>query len=233
LLWTGDHQDDYAARLLTPMWRQLGGHVQGQVRSGKWPESVPVWARWTSPPLGQAIQDINKFSNNVMARQLFLTLGALAPERPISLTQAQSVVAEHVRSQTTVGDNSTSACAGDHLVLDNGSGLSRIERSSARCLGEWMRALWRSPVMPEMLASLPISGVDGTARRLNGVSGKVHLKTGSLDGTAAIAGYAHAESGRRYIVIGVVNGQTEGARPLLDALLTWTVQDNDNSPKAP
>ncbi|MFN4266140.1 MAG: D-alanyl-D-alanine carboxypeptidase/D-alanyl-D-alanine-endopeptidase [Aquabacterium sp.] len=224
LLWTGDHADDYAARLLTPMWRQLGGHLQGQVRSGAWPEGLPVWSRWTSPPLSQAVQDINKFSNNVMARQLFLTLGTLAPARPVTLPQAQTVVAEHVRAQTTSRE-ALSACAGDHLVLDNGSGLSRTERSSARCLGEWMRALWRSPVMPEMLASLPIAGVDGTARRLNGASGKVHLKTGSLDGTSAIAGYAHADSGRRYVVIGVVNGQTDGARPLLDALMSWAVQD--------
>ena len=108
-----------------------------------------------------------------------------------------------------------SPCDGDNLVLDNGSGLSRHERSSARCLGQWLRALWASPVMPEMLASLP-----------NGAAGRVHLKTGSLDGVAALAGVAEGESGQRYIVVGVVNGPSaESARPFLDGLLQWVVRD--------
>ena len=223
LLWTGDDDNDYADRLLTATWKQLGGRLSGQVRSGEWPANQPVWMSWVSPPLTSVVYDINKFSNNVMARQLFLTLGA--DTLPATLERARQVVSQHVQAQTRDLAGKT-PCDGDNLVLDNGSGLSRQERSSARCLGQWLKALWASPVMPEMLASLPIAGADGTAKRLNGAAGKVHLKTGSLDGVAALAGVAEGESGQRYVVVGVVNGPSaDAARPFLDGLLQWAVRD--------
>lgn len=223
LLWTGDDDDDYADRLITSTWNQLGGHLSGHVRSGEWPLTQPTWMSWVSPPLTSVVYEINKFSNNVMARQLFLSLGA--DPAPATLERARLVVSQHVQTQTRDAGGH-SACEGEGLTLDNGSGLSRQERTSARCLSHWLRALWRSPVMPELLASLPIAGADGTAKRLNGAAGKVHLKTGSLDGVAALAGLAEAESGQRYVVVGVVNGPSaEAARPFLDALLSWTVRD--------
>ncbi|MFZ2988804.1 D-alanyl-D-alanine carboxypeptidase, partial [Ideonella sp.] len=99
-------------------------------------------------------------------------------------------------------------------------------RSSARCLGRWLQAMWASPTMPEFIASLPITGLDGTARKLQSVSGKAHIKTGSLDGVAALAGYVEGESGRRWVVVGVVNHpQADAARPALAALIGWAVKD--------
>lgn len=225
LLWTGDDDNDYADRLITSVWKQLGGRMTGHVRSGIWPTNLPVWMSWTSPPLTSVVYDINKFSNNVMARQLFLTLGA--DVQPATHDRARQIVATHVQTQTRDAAG-RSPCDGDNLVLDNGSGLSRQERSTARCLGQWLRTLWASPVMPEMLASLPIAGADGTAKRLNGAAGKVHLKTGSLDGVAALAGVAEGESGQRYVVVGVVNGPSaDGARPFLDGVLQWVVRDRN------
>ncbi|MGE5450244.1 MAG: D-alanyl-D-alanine carboxypeptidase/D-alanyl-D-alanine-endopeptidase [Acidobacteriota bacterium] len=223
LLWTGDDENDYADRLITPSWSQLGGHLGGQVRSGVWPAGLPSWMTWVSPPLASIVYEINKFSNNVMARQLFLSLAG--EPAPATLEQAQAVVTQHVQSQTRDGSG-RSACEGDALQLDNGSGLSRQERTTARCLGQWLRALWASPVMPELLASLPIAGSDGTARRLLGAGGKAHVKTGSLDGVAAVAGIAEGDSGQRYVVVGVVNGPAaDAARPFLDAVLSWAVHD--------
>ena len=227
LLWTGDSPNDYAERLLTGAWGQMGGHLNGSVRDGAWPTGLAPWMSWNSPPLTSVIYDINKFSNNVMARQLFLTLGAVdaSATAPATLERARQVVGQQVLSQTRDA-NGKSACEGEGLVLDNGSGLSRQERASARCVAHWLRALWASPLMPEFVSSLPVAGTDGTARRLNGAAGRVHLKTGSLDGVSALAGIADGESGQRYVVVGVVNGPSaERARPLLDALLSWTVHD--------
>ncbi|MDE2593691.1 MAG: D-alanyl-D-alanine carboxypeptidase/D-alanyl-D-alanine-endopeptidase [Burkholderiales bacterium] len=223
LLWTGDDDNDYADRLITSTWAQLGGHLGGQVRSGDWPTDQASWMSWVSPPLASVVYDINKFSNNVMARQLFLSLAA--DPGPATLERARAIVSQHVQTQTR-DSSGHSPCDADGLVLDNGSGLSRQERTTPRCMGQWLRALWASPVMPELLGSLPIAGLDGTAKRLNGAAGKVHVKTGSLDGVAALAGVADGESGQRYVVVGVVNGPAaETARPLLDALLSWAVHD--------
>jgi serine-type D-Ala-D-Ala carboxypeptidase/endopeptidase (penicillin-binding protein 4) len=111
------------------------------------------------------------------------------------------------------------------LVLENGSGLSRIERISARSLGQLLLSAFRSPVMPELMASLPLTAVDGTMRkRLHGadVAGQAHIKTGSLAGVRSIAGYVLDQQGRRVVVVFMVNHANAGnAQPAQDALLKW------------
>jgi serine-type D-Ala-D-Ala carboxypeptidase/endopeptidase (penicillin-binding protein 4) len=203
-----------------------------------------------SPPLASVVRDINKFSNNVMARQLFLSL-AFAPggpngapgqngtnttgqgnlvdaggdtrRAPATLAQARAVVTRQVIDAT---GGTESACQSEALVLDNGSGLSRMEHTSARCMAQWLRAMWRSPVMPEFIASLPLNGVDGTTRRWQAAAGQAHIKTGSLEGVASVSGYVLGESGQRIVVVGLVNHpRADAARPLLQALIDWARQD--------
>jgi D-alanyl-D-alanine carboxypeptidase/D-alanyl-D-alanine-endopeptidase (penicillin-binding protein 4) len=226
VLWQGDGPNDYATRLLAQTWRELGGRWDGTVRSGGWPAGLPVWQSWTSPPLGEQISHINKFSNNVMARQLFLTLARAGGQAgPATLTAAQSVLKTLVE-QATRDAKGPSPCMNEALVLDNGSGLSRQARSSAACLGRWIESMWASPWMPEWLASLPISGMDGTARRMHSVAGRAHVKTGSLDGVAALAGVVEGDSGARYGIVGIINHpQADAARPALEALVGWTTHD--------
>ena len=76
--------------------------------------------------------------------------------------------------------------------------------------------------MAELMASLPISGVDGTMKRRNVPAGAAHMKTGMLEDTRAVAGYVLAASGRRYVVVAIINhpnaGRGTGAH---DALLEW------------
>lgn len=232
--WPGDAHQDHTERMLGTAWRRAGGLLKGQVKAapGPWPADARPWFTWESPPLASVVRDINKYSNNVMARQLFLTLGR-APDLaspgalgPATLEAARERVTRHVVQATTDPATGASPCGGDVLLLDNGSGLSRTEHASAACVGRWLQALWASPAMPDLVASLPLAGVDGTARRLVSVAGRVHLKTGSLDGVAAIAGVALGDSGRRYVVVGVVNdARADAARPALEALLNWTVRD--------
>ncbi len=218
LLWPT--ADDHTARLLASRWRQAGGVLLGRVREGAWPTGLPAWQGWSSPPLGEVVRDINKFSNNVMARQLFLALGSDADGRA-RLSTARAAVGDWVRLATRDAGDTAGPCDGQALTLDNGSGLSRQERSSAACLGRWLQAVWASAVMPEFVASLPVAGVDGTTRRLKGAQGSAHLKTGSLDGVAGIAGVVHGPDGRRWVLVFMVNHpRAEGARPAFDALLS-------------
>jgi D-alanyl-D-alanine carboxypeptidase/D-alanyl-D-alanine-endopeptidase (penicillin-binding protein 4) len=113
-------------------------------------------------------------------------------------------------------------------IMDNGSGLSRSERISAQALARMLQVAYLSPQMPELVSSLPITGVDGTMRRNRSrAAGNAHLKTGSLRDVVALAGYVHAASGRRYVFVAIINHASAGAgRPALDALLDWTVRDN-------
>ncbi len=111
-------------------------------------------------------------------------------------------------------------------LLDNGSGLSRQTRLSAALLGRLLQQAWGGAAMPELVGSLPVSGLDGTLRRSRATPGRAHLKTGSLNDVAAIAGYLLADSGRRYVIVAMINHPNAGAaRPALDALVQWGLRD--------
>ena len=202
----------YFGAVFRAMWERQGGTWTGQVREGPVSATARLVAAQESAPLAMLIRDINKFSNNVMTQQLFLTMGAAggAPGNP-------------VRGATAVR-NLLSARGIDvpELVLENGCGLSRVERISAGSLGNVLGDAWQSQWMPELMASLPVSGVDGTLKSRNMPSGAAHMKTGLLEDTRAVAGYVLAASGKRYVVVGIINHPNArfgtGAH---DALVDW------------
>lgn len=210
--------DEYLRQAFVQLWTELGGTVGPgfAVRTGPIPPGARLLAEWVSAPLAEQIREVNKFSNNVMARQIFLTMGGDGNGAPRSAAMAQRNVA------AWLGAKGIDIAP---LVLDNGSGLSRVERTSARMLGAVLQSAQRSTVMPEFVASLPILGLDGTVRRRLGgeaAVGAAHLKTGSLADTRAIAGYVQAASGRRYVVVSIINGpRATGAQAVHDALLRW------------
>jgi serine-type D-Ala-D-Ala carboxypeptidase/endopeptidase (penicillin-binding protein 4) len=206
----------YNARLLTHLWRELGGSLGGWVRDGLAPSSAPTFEQ-RSPPLAEVVRDINKFSNNVMAQQLFLSLG-LSQRGSGSVPAARAVLRQWLGARF--------GRVADGAVLDNGSGLSRDGRVSARLLARLLQAAWASPVMPELMASLPVSGLDGTLRNNRAAVGRAHLKTGSLRDVVGVAGYVLSTAGRRYVVAAVVNhDHADQARPALDALVQWVAGD--------
>jgi D-alanyl-D-alanine carboxypeptidase/D-alanyl-D-alanine-endopeptidase (penicillin-binding protein 4) len=211
--------ETFNARLLRSVWHELGGRLAGQVREGPAPLDQPPSFEFTSPPLAEVVRDINKLSSNVMAEQLFLTLAAQRhPDRQASGALAREVLLDWMRGRT--------GALADDARLDNGSGLSRTTRLSPELLGQLLRQAFAGPVMPEMLASLPVSGLDGTMAKSVVAQGRAHLKTGSLRDVAALAGYTLGASGRRYVVVAMIeHAQATAARPALDALVQWVLDD--------
>jgi D-alanyl-D-alanine carboxypeptidase/D-alanyl-D-alanine-endopeptidase (penicillin-binding protein 4) len=225
----------YDRRLVEALWRELGGKLAGRVRDGAAPTDAPPAFEFASPPLASVIRDINKFSNNVMAEQVFLTLGAQAraasapagaasaPGAAAGVDEAESRAALARWLQARLG------AAADGVVVANGSGLARETRISARALGALLQWDWRSPAMPELASSLPLNGVDGTLRHAGSTPGRAHLKTGSMRDVAAIAGYVLADGGRRYVLVAIVNDpNAAAARPALDAAVDWVIHDPAN-----
>ncbi len=208
----------YAAGLFRVLWAELGGQLHGSVRAGPVPPGATLLARRESPALAELVRDINKYSNNVMARQLYLELGSAAFGAPATSAKSERAVRQWLA-------NKGLEAAG--LTLENGSGLSRVERISARGMGNLLVAAWRSPVMPELIASFPLVGVDGTfKRRLRhaGVNGQAHIKGGTIDGVRAISGYVLDAAGHRWAVVCLINHPKVNnalARPIFDALLQW------------
>ena len=211
----------YVGALFTQLWRDVGGTHSGAVRDGPLPPGARLIVSAKSPALSEVVRDINKYSNNVMARQLFLTLGAVGEGAPGTLDKARGVIRQWLAQK---------GMSVPELAMDNGSGLSRIERISARSLGELLLAAFRSPVMPELMASLPLVAADGTMRkRLSSadIAGQAHIKTGSLSGVRSIAGYVLDARGRRVVVVFIVNHANAGnAQAAQDALLRWVYRRN-------
>ncbi|MEO1596207.1 MAG: D-alanyl-D-alanine carboxypeptidase/D-alanyl-D-alanine-endopeptidase [Pseudomonadota bacterium] len=210
--------EDYAYGLIRQSWERLGGTISGGVRQAPIDTEVEPLMNWPSRPYGEVIRLINKHSNNVMTRQVFLTLGAHYFGEPASPDKAREAVGQWL-------DDRGLEFPG--FYIDNGSGLSRDSRITARSLAALLGHAWRSPFMPEFLSSLSLAGTDGTFRRRlrrGPLTGRAHLKTGRLDDVSAMAGYLMANDGRRYIVVTLHNARgvhRGGGEAVQDALLRW------------
>lgn len=214
-----DHRD-FIHGFFKAAWRRAGGRFEGRTRIASGAARAPVWLRWDSPrTLLDVVQDINKFSNNVMTRQLLLTL-ATRDGRPATPDRARQALASWLLRQ---------GLRMPELVIDNGSGLSRSERISAASLTALLAHAAAGPHGEALRDSLPRVGHDGTMRaRLSRhpVAGRAWIKTGSLRDVRSIAGYVDAASGRRHAVAMIANGdRLLGAQPAQDAFLRW-VHDN-------
>jgi len=207
----------YVHGMFETYFREAGGRFGGRWRSGAAPAKAAPFAVLESAPLYDVIRDVNKLSNNVMARQVFLTLGTTRAAPPATTAKATEAVNAWLASRKL---------RMPELLIDNGSGLSRQERISAGSLARLLRAANASKVRDEFASSLAVAATDGTLQRRfqNGsVAGQGLLKTGTLEGVRAIAGYVIDAGGRRWIVVALVNHPNAGrAQAAIDTLVQWT-----------
>lgn len=222
-LWSVAYPDpvSYAPRAIAGLWQEMGGKLGGRVRDGLAAPGLKPLFEMESPPLAEVIRDINKYSNNLMAQQLFLTLSL---QRPGGASNEASREVLRNWWLTRFGPQEPAP------LLDNGSGLSRLERITPQALARLLQTAYASGAMPELMASLPISGVDGTLKRSKSQvsQGWAHLKSGTLRDATALAGYVHAPGGRRLVVVGIINHpNAPAARPALEALVDWAVQQGN------
>ncbi|HVO87780.1 MAG TPA: D-alanyl-D-alanine carboxypeptidase/D-alanyl-D-alanine-endopeptidase [Casimicrobiaceae bacterium] len=210
----------YVHSMFTAYFNAAGGRFDGALKEARAPRSAKPFAVLESPPLYDIVRDVNKLSNNVMARQIFLTLALAKSAAPATPDKAAGVVRAWLKQQKLVLPG---------LNMENGSGLSRHERISARGLARLLLAADHSPVRDEFASSLAVAAMDGTVQRrfVDGtVAGQALLKTGSLEGVRALAGYVIGAGGRRFVVVAIINhpNAARGA-PALDYLVQWVYQN--------
>ncbi len=207
----------YVAAVFNAIWQELGGTLKGNTREGPLSKSAQLFATHYSAPLSEIIRDINKYSNNVMARQLFLTLGTADP------TQFAATIPLGIHTMQTWLTNKNLNFP--ELVLENGAGLSRIERISVQHMSQLLQSAALSPLSAEYTASLPILGVDGSVKkRLKGTdaASHAHLKTGTLESVKTIAGYIKSQSGKEWIFIFFINDpNAKLGQTAQDTLIAW------------
>ena len=206
----------YTAGAVRAIWKELGGSIQGQDRQASVPKGAKLLARAYSPDLAEIIRDINKYSNNTMAQQLFLSLGA---QFRTDADGDDAKAAQRVIRQWLAKKGITAP----HLVMENGSGLSRAERVSAREMAQMLQAAWKSPYAAEFISSLPIAGKDGTMRKrlkTTAMNGQAHIKTGTLNTVRAISGFSRDSNGNTWAVVAILNDPRPwGASAILDQVL--------------
>jgi serine-type D-Ala-D-Ala carboxypeptidase/endopeptidase (penicillin-binding protein 4) len=227
-------RDDYLDRLFRLTWKRLGGSISGKTIDGVTPPDARLLAEHASRSLPEIVRDTNKPSDNALARTIFLSLGSLEADPALgshplpgssqtSIERAEQAVRGWMRGHA-IDDTG--------LVLENGSGLSRIERISPLQMGKLLQAGLHSQWAPEFLASLPIVAVDGTMRKRlhdSPAAGHARMKTGSLHDVVSVAGYVQDADGQPCVVVAMINNDLIGhgrGRAVLDALVDWVARSS-------
>jgi serine-type D-Ala-D-Ala carboxypeptidase/endopeptidase (penicillin-binding protein 4) len=224
---------DFADRLFRSLWRELGGKFSAAVNEAAFVDSnidanARVLATHRSRPLGEVVRDINKTSDNTLARLLYLTLGTL----PTTDKNLHSTARADEEIRAWFKRNAINVKG---LVLDNGSGLSRTERITPAQMTALLMIGSRSNWAPEFIASLPIAALDGTMRRRlreSAAAQQARLKTGTLNGVVALAGYVPDGNNQLCVAAAFINhplATSKVAQPILDALIDWAVQSKTES----
>jgi D-alanyl-D-alanine carboxypeptidase/D-alanyl-D-alanine-endopeptidase (penicillin-binding protein 4) len=214
--------DSFVYGVYRSLWAELGGrHRGGMRREAIAAAGTEPALTWRSRPLAEIIRSVNKFSNNVMTRQLLLTLAAERAEAPARAEDGVAAIGDYLAGKSLDTTD---------LVLVNGAGLSRDTRISARLLADTLLLAARSPLAPEFLASLSLGGLDGTTRRRFGglpAVGRMHVKTGRLNDVSALAGLVHAADGADFVIVVILNSTDAHRGPgeeLQDALIRWVYE---------
>lgn len=191
-------------------------------------------AEHVSRPLPEMLRDINKFSDNTLARTVFLMLGSLQADPVLGsrpLPPDGSAASTPMRAETAIRAwLQTQRIDANGLVFDNGSGLSRTERATPAQLAGVLQAGLKSLWMPEFLSSLPIAATDGTMRKRlkdSPAALRARIKTGSLKSVIAIAGYVTDANNQPCIVVAILNDEhvANGAgRTVLDGVIDWVAR---------
>ena len=229
-------RQDYVDRLFRRVWKDLGGNLQDSTIEGATPADARLLAEHVSRALPELVRDTNKPSDNLLARTLFLSLGALAPDpvlgsRPLPPSAEPTQALTLGRAQATVRSWMRAHGIDDTgLVLENGSGLSRIERVTPNQMAGVLLTGQRSNWAPEFQASMPIVAIDGTMRRRlhdSPAAGRARMKTGTLKNVVALAGYVPDASGRQCVVVAMINSDLVSngrGRLVLDTLVDWVAR---------
>ena len=212
---------DYAFGTFVGLWRELGGGFDGRLRVAPTPADAQPFVVFDSLTLGEIVRLTNKYSSNLMARHLLLTMGEDRFGPPATPDKGAAAIAEWSHQR---------GLALDDMNIDNGSGLSRATHISVLQMARVLNAAYHSRFAPEFIASLPLAGIDGTlrSRMKTSPAGSVRLKTGHLDGVTGVAGYVTTQSGKTFVLVSLVNDPRAdygAGEPIHAALVSW-MQDN-------
>ncbi len=200
--------------------KRSGVEVVGTMRLRKISPNANILFTHYSKSLEKIVSKTSKKSNNLYARHLLLYLGAKVYGAPATEAKGREAVEYILRSK--------GALSRGVLKIDNGSGLSRKSKMSAKMLADMYDNAYER-YGQRWMDTLSIAGVDGTIRkRFRGTSVKKRawMKTGTLKRVKNIGGYVKSRQGRLYTVVILVNtnkGRWKAAK-LQNDIMKWLVK---------
>jgi D-alanyl-D-alanine carboxypeptidase/D-alanyl-D-alanine-endopeptidase (penicillin-binding protein 4) len=205
----------FAAGALADALRAEGVAVEGGVRAGAAPAGAAPVAALESPPLATIVAVMNRESINVFAENIFRR-AARGPARD----GEGSAVAANALLQRFLAERA--GVPAGAVAVSDGSGLSVLDRVTARAMVQMLGHAHRAPWGPAFHASLPVAGESALMRhRMPGTpaAGNLHAKTGTTNDVVALGGYATAENGEVLAFGFVFNGRDRwNARATIDAM---------------
>lgn len=199
------------------IWKdEMKGYMKTSFGVARTPANARKLVTYHSRTLADVLPKLGKDSNNVMARQLLLSIGAKYYGAPGDPRKGAEAVGAWLKKR---------GLDFPEMRIENGSGLSRYARISAKHVSDLLMDAYRSPYRDLFMHSLSIAGVDGTMkRRLRStpVSGRGFFKTGTLKNVRGVAGYIKAADGKTYVVSILHNDPASNrGRKSHDSLLKW------------
>ena len=211
---------EYAYGTFVTLWRQSGGEFHGGMLRAPTPPTARLLLTQESQSLAEIVRVTNKYSSNVMARTLLLTVAAETSGTPATTAAGEASIRQMFVSR---------GLEFPELVIGNGSGLSRDARISGDSMARLLIGAWSSRYAPEFLASMSLGGLDGTLRRrfekIEDPS-RVRMKTGTLKDVSTIAGYVTGKSGKHYAVVVYINhpgAQNSVGELIQAAVIEWVL----------
>jgi D-alanyl-D-alanine carboxypeptidase/D-alanyl-D-alanine-endopeptidase (penicillin-binding protein 4) len=197
----------YTTSVFADRLKRAGIEVEGGERVvHRWQRegarSATLLVSHTSPRMSDIVKVVNKRSQNFFAEQVLKTLGAVF-KADGSFTSGAEVVYDVLEGLGLETDG---------LTIEDGSGLSRLNRLTARHTAELLVAMRSHPLFDEFYDSLAIAGEDGDPRRLDSAAarGNVHSKTGTLRGVSALSGYVTTSDGELLAFSILINNLPRG-----------------------
>jgi serine-type D-Ala-D-Ala carboxypeptidase/endopeptidase (penicillin-binding protein 4) len=216
--------NEYFYQIFKKIWNSNGGEFDGHLdvtymQGINW----QFLYRHTSKPLSVIVRDMNKYSLNLMARNIMLTVLAEDTDLLVLESSLNDYVHQWLEKNNLLHKG---------LFFENGAGLSRKSFLTSEQLLLLMQKIYYDPFMPEVLASFPISGIDGTLkRRMKYSSFKIfaHLKTGSMKNVNAIAGFLLDKNRDMKIFIFIINDKNaKDSQRFQEALIAEAFKSNLN-----
>lgn len=214
-IWTGWNTVDFL--------KQRGIHITGEIKQGKTPNKAIVLAEWKSRPLTEYITMMMKHSNNFMVEMLLKNMVVELKKKTGNLKDGLKIIRKHIQK---LGIKSEEY----HLV--QASGLSRKNKVTPQHILTVLKYWLNHPLQPEFESAFPLAGEDGTLKKYftkSALKGRIHAKTGRINGVTGLAGYLITKTGEKRIFVFIFNGPAsaqEKARKLFQkwAHLIWNPQ---------